>query len=176
VPENGDDGPRVLWFRVPTNFRNGLYAGLLAAAISGLYLFTLWQPARQVELHSEHLLAEIERKDWKDAGAFIAEDYQDRWGQDRSLVLERLRRVLGVVRNPRIEASAAQQRTAGRQGFWTAKITIKGEGEFAALVEERVNSLSEPFELEWQRKSGKPWDWKLVSVRNAALEISRDGF
>ena len=161
---------------MPPNFRNGFYAGLLVAVILGLYLFTLWQPARQVELHSEHLLFEIEQKDWKDAGKFIADDYQDRWGQDRALVLQRLRAVLGVVRNPRIEASAARQRTAGRQGFWTAKITVQGEGEFAALVQERVNSLSEPFELEWQRKSGKPWDWKLVSVRNAQLEIARDGF
>ena len=139
----------------------------------GIYLFTLWQPARQVELHSENLLAEIEAKDWKDVGKFIADDYQDRWGQDRSVVLQQLRQVLGIVRNPQITATAAQPRIAGRQGFWTAKITVKGEGEFAVLIEERVNSLSEPFELEWQRKSGKPWDWKLVGVKQPELDISR---
>jgi hypothetical protein len=161
---------------VPISFRNGFYAGLLAAVILGIYLFTLWQPARQVELHSENLLAQIEAKDWKDVGEFIADNYQDRWGQDRSVVLQRLRQALGVVRNPKITATAAQPRAAGRQGSWTAKITVKGEGEFAAIIEERVNSLSEPFELEWRRGSGKPWDWKLVSVKNPALEISRDGY
>jgi hypothetical protein len=75
--------------------------------------------------------------------------------------------------NARIDAGDPQVRTENLKGYWTARITINGSaGEFAAAIQQRVNSLTAPFELEWRRQSSKPWDWKLVSVRNPALEIS----
>jgi hypothetical protein len=160
---------------VPPNFRNGLYAGLLLAAILGIFLARLWQPERQVQLHSAHLLAQIEKKNWNGVASFISDDYQDRWGNDRSVLLERLRLVFRFAGNPQITVKDAGIRTESCKGFWRARITIKTTGEFASVVEERVNSLPVPFELEWRRRSGKPWDWKLVRVENAALEISHDG-
>jgi hypothetical protein len=39
------------------------------------------------------------------------------------------------------------------------------------MIKERVNSIPAPFQLEWRRVSGKPWDWKLVRVSNAELVI-----
>lgn len=160
---------------MPPNFRNGLYAGLLLAAIVGIFLARLWQPERQVQLHSAHLLAQIEKKNWSGVAAFIGDEYQDRWGHDRTVLLERLRVVFRFVGNPQITARDVGIRTESSKGFWTARITIKGAGEFAPVIEERVNSLPAPFELEWRRQSSKPWDWKLVRVDNSALEISHNG-
>jgi hypothetical protein len=157
---------------VTVNFRNGFYGGLVAALIVGVYLVRLWQPERQVELHSVHLLAKIEKKDWKAVGEFVGTDYQDRWGNDRALLLERLRDVFRVLAKARIEAGGPIVRAGDGRGHWTAKVTIKGSGEFADVIETRVNSLDAPFELEWQQGATWPWDWKLVSVRNPALEIS----
>jgi hypothetical protein len=158
---------------VPTNIRNGFYAGLLLAAIAGIFLFRLWQPERQVELHSVHLLAAIQKQDWPRVREFISDDYQDRWGNDRALLLERTRTVFLLLRHGQIEASSANVKVQASAGVWQAKITIKnGEGEIAPAIEERVNSLPSPFNLEWRRRSGKPWDWKLVRVDNPALEIA----
>jgi hypothetical protein len=154
------------------NFRNGFYAGLIVAVVLGIYLFRLWQPERQVELHSTHVLAQIEKKNWKSAGEFIANDYQDRWGNDRALLLERLREVFRAIPNAQIEATNSTVRADNGRGSWSATIRIKGTGEFADLIEARVNSLDAPFEFEWQQGATWPWDWKLVSVRNPALEIS----
>lgn len=154
------------------NFRNGFYAGLLLTLIVGLYLVRLWQPERQVQLHSAHLLSQIEQNDWSAVEEFIAPDYQDRWGNDYALLLERLRRVFRALSKPRLEAAAPSVRTADGQGYWTAKITLTGGGEFAGVIERRVNSLEAPFELEWRRGATWPWDWKLVSVRNPELEVS----
>ena len=70
----------------------------------------------------------------------------------------------------RIEASAPSTRTGEGRGHWAAKIAIKSTGEFADYIDTRVNSLDAPFEFEWQRGEW-PWDWKLVTVRNSALEI-----
>lgn len=172
---DGGDRSHTLPFRVPISFRNGVYAGLLVAVIVGVYLIRLWQPERQVGLHSTHLLAHIENKKWKRAGEFIADDYQDQWGHDRALVLERLREVLRALPNARIEAAGPIVRTESGRGQWITKITIDGTGEYAELIKGRVNSLDAPFELEWKRGATWPWDWKLVSVRNPALEISGYG-
>jgi hypothetical protein len=157
---------------VPLSFRNGLYAGLLAAVIVGLYLAALWRPERQVRLHTAHLLSQIEKRNWKAAAEFIGNDYQDRWGDDRAILLERLREVFRFLPNTRIEANDARVRTETGKGLWTARITVTGgTGEFVSVIQTRVNSLSAPFEFEWRRQSSKPWDWKLISVRNPALEI-----
>jgi hypothetical protein len=153
-------------------FRNGFYAGLIVAALWAVYLFRLWQPERQLELHNRHLLEQIEEHDWKTVGAFIAETYQDRWGNDRKLLLERLPQVFRALGQTRIEASGIVIRPEEGRGFWTAKITINGTGELPDFVQSRVNSLDAPFEFEWQRGATWPWDWKLVAVRNPALEIS----
>jgi hypothetical protein len=160
---------------VPINFRNGFYAGLVVALILGVYLIRLWQAERQVDLHSRHLLAQIEKKNWKRVGEFIGNDYQDQWGHDRALLLERLREVFRVLPNARIETAGPIVQTDSGRGHWSVKITIKATGDYADLVEARVNSLDAPFELEWQRGATWPWDWKLLSVRNPALEISGYG-
>jgi hypothetical protein len=153
-------------------FRNGFSAGLVVAAIWGLYLFRLWQPPRQVELHNVHLLEQVEKHNWKNVGEFIGGTYQDRWGNGRARLLERLPQIFLVLGNTRIESSAVAIRCEEGRGYWTAKITAKGTGEFADYIQARVNSLEAPFEFEWQRGATWPWDWKLVSVRNPALEIS----
>ena len=73
------------------SFRTGFYAGLIVAVIWGIYLVRLWQGQRQVELHSVRLLAQIEKHNWKAVDEFVGNDYGDQWGNDRALLLERLR-------------------------------------------------------------------------------------
>jgi hypothetical protein len=153
-------------------FRNGFYAGLIVAVIWGVYLFRLWQPQRQIEQHNLHLLARIEKHDWPAVAEFIGETYQDRWGNDRRLLLERLPQVFRSLGSTKIEYRQISVRREEGRGYWTAKITISGTGEFADFIQSRVNSLDAPFEFEWRRGATWPWDWKLVAVRNAALEIS----
>jgi len=152
------------------SFRIGFYAGLALTAVWGIYVALLWQPERQIELHSLHLMEKIEKHEWKAVGEFISPDYQDRWGNDRARLLPRLREVFRALPNARIDRTNPAIRVAGGRGYWTAKITIKSSGEFADYVESRINSLDTPFEFEWKRGAW-PWNWTLVTVRNSALEI-----
>lgn len=153
------------------SFRNGFYAGLVVAAVWGIYLARLWQPQRQVELHSVHLLAQIEKRNWKSVGEFVGSEYRDRWGNDRALLLERLPEVFRALPNAKIEASGVVARAANGRGYWSAKVKIRAAGPYAEWIEGRVNSLESPFEFEWQPGATWPWDWKLVAVENPALEI-----
>ncbi|PYI92275.1 MAG: hypothetical protein DME97_11125 [Verrucomicrobia bacterium] len=153
------------------SFRTGFYVGLIVAVIWGIYLVRLWQGQRQVELHSVRLLAQIEKHNWKAVDEFVGSDYVDQWGNDRALLLERLRDVFRALPNARVESKVVSVQTRNGRGSWIARITLKSTGEFADLIQNRVNSLDSPFEFEWQRGATWPWDWKLVAVKNPALEI-----
>ncbi len=156
-------------------FRNGFYAGLAAAVAIGIYLFWLWQPERQVHLHSKHLIDAVENKDWDDLTEFVDESYQDQWGNERPLLLARLREILRYMRNLRVATLGAGAIVSGDQATWSARITIEAdENELTALIKARVNELDTPFVFHWRRASGKPWDWKLTRVSNDSLELPTD--
>jgi hypothetical protein len=157
---------------VPISSREGFYTGLAIALVVGLFLVWLWRPERQIQRHSENLLRAIEKRDWTRFAAFIANDYQDQWGNDSTAVLERTREVFRYVRTIRLTPANPTTGIANHAGFWTTKITVDGDNsEVIAAIKERVNSLATPFRFEWRQTSGKPWDWKLVRVSNAELEI-----
>jgi len=153
------------------SLRNGFYAGLLIALGIGIYLFQVWQPERQVRLHSLQLVSAVERKAWSEVADFIDTTYADRWGHDRDLLVARLRAVLPYARNLHLDLIAPACNATAGEGQWSARITVEADpNDVAALIKERVNSLDAPFELHW-RRVGKPWEWKLVRVDNAALEL-----
>jgi hypothetical protein len=160
---------------VPISFRGGFYGGLAIAVCVGLYLTWLWQPERQVRRHTENLLRAIEHKNWDTAAKLIAVDYQDQWGNDRARVLERLREGLQYVRGPRITASNPNVQVEALRAMWSGKITLYStDNDVMEMLDQRVNSLRTPFELEWHRASGKPRDWKLARVSNSEFEIPAD--
>src|SRR6185503_14496076 len=149
-------------------FRNGFYGGLSLALVIGLTLFRLWQPERQVRKHVEILFHSMEKKDWKRVGELVAADYEDQWNHDRARLLERSRLVFAYLRAVKIHSSPEIIRIEDRSGIWKARINIETEqSEIGELVKQRVNSLTEPFEMRWRHESAKPWDWKLVRVENA---------
>ncbi len=162
---------------MPSTFKISFYAGALFAAIAGLWLAQLWQADKQVRLHSEHFLEQIAQRDPSGAGDFIAADYRDDWGHDRKEILNRLRLVLRFFTSLTITPAHPQVSANAPAGWWSAKVQIVGTGsEFAPEIIERVNGVTEPFVLHWQRQSWRPWDWKLIRVSNPGLEIADRGF
>jgi hypothetical protein len=160
---------------VSISFRGGFLVGLAIALCIGLYLIWLWRPARQVNRHTENFFHAIEQKDWAAVANFIGSDYQDQWGDDRARVLERMREGFRDVRSPRIIASNPSVRLETGRAVLSSKIKVySADNDVMDLLNERVNSLPAPFELEWHRISGKPWDWKLVRASNSAFEIPAD--
>jgi hypothetical protein len=155
-------------------FRTGWFAGLVLALTIGLYCVWLWQPPRQIDRHTKNLLHDIEQRNWSRVADLIGTDYADQWGNDRALVLERMRLVLGYGHHLGLKAVDPNCKidNGGRVGLWRGRIVIENDGpELGGMVKERVNALTTPFELQWRHISGKPWDWKLVRVSNQELEI-----
>ncbi len=157
------------------SFREGFCGGLVIALCAGLYLIWLWQPERQVRRHTENFFRAIERKNWDVAADFVAVDYQDQWGDNRVRVLELLREGFRYVRGPRIIASNPSVQIESSRAVWSGKIALySSDDDVMEVLDQRVNSLPSPFELEWHHLSGTPWDWKLARVSNPAFEIPAD--
>ena len=156
------------------DFRTGWLVGLVLTLTIGLYFVWLWQPPRQSDRHAKNLLHDIEQRNWSRVADLIGTDYADQWGNDRALVLERMRLVAGYGHHLRLNVIDANCKIdkGGRVGLWRSRIVIEGDdADLGGVMKERVNSLTTPFELQWRRVSGKPWDWKLVRVSNPELEI-----
>src|SRR5262249_23754798 len=125
-----------------------------------------------IRRHTENLLYAVEHKDWPATGSFLAGDYYDQWADDRTRVLERMHEGFQYVRSVKMSSFSVSVQVHQRHAEWSGRIWIDGDqSEVMELLKEKVNSLPTPFELEWRRLSRKPWDWKLVRVRNSALEL-----
>jgi hypothetical protein len=162
---------------VRLSFRDGFFVGTAVALIGGFYAVWLWQPDRQVQLHTKNLIHQIENRDWPTVRNSLAADYRDDWDNDRERLIERLREVLHYARNIRITWVDPHTRIEGRNAFWIANVKVHGNrGEAIAIIEDRINSLSTPFGFEWRRESVKPWDWKLTRVSNNELRIGREEY
>jgi len=157
------------------SFRTGIYFGVVFGIILALFFLRLWQPAQQVQKHSDQLLHAISHKNWTKFASLVADNYHDQWGNDRTAVLERSRELFGYLRGIRISAVAPDVRIESGTGHWRARIFIDGEdNEVMEALKTRINPLQAPFELEWQHQSGKPWDWQLVAVRNPELVLPQE--
>lgn len=155
--------------------RGAFLGGTALIVAVGIYLFWLWRPDHQVRLHTEHFFDAIDHRDWEAVANFIANDYQDQWGDDRARVLERMREGFRWVRGSRITAPDAAVQVETPRGIWIGKINVYSSDDgVMQLLDERVNRLPTPFKLEWDRFSSKPWAWKLVRVSNSAFEIPAD--
>jgi hypothetical protein len=157
---------------VTISYRGALFGGLALALCIGLYLFWLWRPEHQVRLHTENFFHAIDHRNWDAVADFLGSDYQDQWGDDKTRLLERMREGFRWVRGSRIIAKDSAVQVETQRATWSGKITVfSSDDGVMEVLDQRVNNLPRPFELEWHHVSGKPWDWKLVRVSNAAFEI-----
>jgi len=160
---------------VTITLRGAFIGGLAVAVVIGMYLLWLWRAEHQVRLHTENLFHAIDHRNWEAVADLVGNDYQDQWGDDKARLLERMREGFRWVRGSRILAFNPAVQVELRRAIWAGKITVySSEDGVMGVLDERVNKLPTPFELEWHRLSGKPWDWKLARVSNSAFEIPAD--
>ena len=148
-----------------------LAAGIVVVAIA-IFLALLWQPARQVRLHQEHLLRAVGKRNWQAVGRFIAAEYHDRWGHDKENVIAQSAQVFGQFLWCDIQAEEPALAISDGTASLGARITLGGTGgPIGEYAKQRVNTLTEPFTFQWSRRSWKPWDWELMEVDQPQLEI-----
>ena len=79
------------------------------------------------------------------------------------------------VRGSSITAPNEVVHVEASKAIWIGKINIYSDDDSVMqLLDERVNKLPAPFQLEWHRVSEKPWNWKLARVSNPAFQVPAD--
>jgi hypothetical protein len=151
--------------------RKILCALVLAIVATGLLLAWHWRPARQVALHQQHLLQAVENRNWPKVSSFLADDYRDRWRQDKFHALANLRQALADFL-----ALGVQERDPVVLEWSEGDAVVKARlqcvgsgGPISQFVMQRLEEFHEPFVFRWRHRSWMPWDWALIAVDQPEL-------
>lgn len=148
-----------------------LGAGGVALALA-LAAAWLWQPERQVRRQTGHLLRAVEKRDWDQMQEFLADNYADRWGHDKEFVRREMREVFRQFLFLTVQNETLSCQIEGPIGTTQTCVKILGSGgPVAQMVIEKVNELREPFTFSWAKQSWKPWDWRLIRIEQAELNL-----
>ncbi len=146
-------------------------AVMAAVGLSALWLYQLWLPAKQVELHTLNLLQRASARDWVAVGTMISPDYRDAWGHDRATSIDEARWLFSHFFALQIAATGPWQFSGG-DGRWTASgpLGVFGSGSpIAQAVIAEVRAAQGRFEFRWQKSGRWPWAWLLTEVRQEEL-------
>ena len=146
-------------------------AAIAAVAASTIWLIQLWQPARQVELHTLNLLQRASARDWTTVERMMSPDYRDAWGHDRATSIDQARLLFSHFFALHIAATGPLQISGGSgERSASGPLGVFGSGSpVAHAVMDEVRSVREPFEFRWQKSGGWPWAWLLVEFRHKDL-------
>jgi hypothetical protein len=152
-------------------------ASWLLTAVSALlvlwlvWLFLLWRPARQAELHTLNLLERASARDWPAVEAMMAADYRDAWGHDRASAIDEARQLFSHFFALQIVALAPLRITDENEALAvSAPVGVFGSGTAVAqAVIEEVREARGDAVFVWRRVGGWPWQWALAEVRHAEL-------
>lgn len=137
-----------------------------------LWLFSLWQPERQVELHTSNLLKRASARDWSAVEAMMAPDYRDAWNDDRTAAIDEARQVFSHFFALQITSLEPLQIT-DTMGAWQAAgpVGVFGSGTpVAHAVMDGVRAAEGPFVFLWRKSGPWPWQWSLVATGHESLE------
>ena len=146
-------------------------AAVAIIAAWSIWLFALWQPARQVELHTLNLLKRASARDWPAVAQMMAPDYRDAWGHDRERAIDEARRLFSHFFTLQI-VPVGRLEIAGSGEAWsaTAPIGVFGSGTAVAqAVIEEVRSAEGPAIFNWRREGAWPWQWVLAEAGHEEL-------
>jgi hypothetical protein len=152
-------------------------ASWLLTAVSALlvlwlvWLFLLWRPVRQAELHTLNLLERASARDWPAVEAMMAADYRDAWGHDRPSAIAEARQLFSHFFALQIVALAPLRITDENEALAvSAPVGVFGSGTAVAqAVIEEVREARGDAVFVWRRVGGWPWQWALGEVRHAEL-------
>jgi len=152
-------------------------ASWLLPALSALlvlwlvWLFLLWRPARQAELHTLNLLERASARDWPAVEAMMSADYRDAWGHDRASAIDEVRQLFSHFFALQIVALEPLRIADESEALAvSAPVGVFGSGTAVAqAVIEEVREARGDAVFVWRRAGGWPWQWALVEVRHAEL-------
>jgi hypothetical protein len=147
------------------------WSALALIATWSTWLALLWQPARQVELHTENLLARVSARDWSAVSEMMSPVYRDDWGHDRAEAIRRADELFNQFFSLKILPTGPMDiRASGAEVTNAVPLGIFGSGTpVAHAVMNEVREAGGPFVFRWRKNGSWPWQWVLSGAGHAEL-------
>jgi hypothetical protein len=128
------------------------------------FAWWFWQPLHVLERTQNRLEKQVERRNWDNVAALLAENYSDDYGHSKQAAIEAGSEILrhffflDIVGEGEREVTSKEKPTAEvRQ-----RLLLQGSGSaFASMIIERANERQGRFIFTWEREPGWPPSWKL---------------
>ena len=154
-------------------------ASWLLTALSALlvvwlaWLFLLWRPARQAELHTLNLFERASARDWPAVEAMMSADYRDAWGHDRALAIAEARQLFSHFFALQIVALAPMRIAEESKALAvSAPVGVFGSGTaIAHEIMDEVRDVKGSFEFRWRKNGQWPWQWTLAGTGHPFLNV-----
>ena len=118
----------------------------------------------------------LENRRWSRIATFVSEDYMDEWGQDKALVQETMKQLIGGFFLLSIESTLVDAPVVTGQGFVKARLKLEGNGAgISGMVVSEANRVKEPWFFHWHKRGFWPWSWELVQMHNDGVNHGRGG-
>lgn len=155
--------------RIPVRWLICAAAALVVAWV--FWLVLLWQPARQIELHTANLLARASVRDWAAVTAMMSPDYRDAWGHGRTESVGKAEDLFNNFFTLQILPTGPMTIRADHGVATNAvPLGIFGSGTpVAHAIMDELRETEGPFVFCWRKSGAWPWQWLLVEVSHAEL-------
>lgn len=146
------------------------FAALLCA-VWVAWLAVLWQPLRQIELHTTNLLARLSARDHVAVAGMICPEFRNAWGHGREESLRKADELFNHFFTLKILPSGPMDiRLSDGQAVNRVPLGIFGSGTpVAQAVMGEVREVGGSFVFRWRKAGSWPWQWLLVEAGHAEL-------
>ena len=147
------------------------WSGLAIAVAWTVWISLLWQPARQIELHTANLLARASERDWAAVKKMISPEYRDAWGHDRDESLRKADELFNQFFTLKILPTGPMSiRMADGMATNSVPLGVFGSGTpIAHAVMDEVREAAGSFVFRWRKCGSWPWQWLLIEAGQAEL-------
>ena len=135
------------------------WAAVVLLGVWIIWLFFLWQPARQIELHTTNLLSRASARDWAAVTGMISPDYRDAWGHGREESIGKADEIFNHFFTLKILPTGPMDiRAAAGEGTNSVPLGLFGSGTpIAYAVIDEVREAGGSFVFRWRQTGRWPW-------------------
>ncbi len=140
--------------------------------VMGYLIAFRWTSERQLRSKQEALITAIEDGSWRRCEKHISSDYADRWGWTREDLGKAIKDVRSQFMVLSLDFQAPTWDIAGDTATVRGRVKVSGTGiGIGNAIIREANRLEAPGIFTWKKESWLPWDWKLVRLDHADLDV-----
>jgi hypothetical protein len=118
----------------------------------------------------------LENRKWSKIETMVCADYMDEWGQDKAMVQETMKQLLGGFFFLSIEPRVLSSPVVTGTGYVMTTLKLEGNGAgISGMVMTEANRVKEPWLFHWHKRGFWPWSWELVQMHNDGVNYGRGG-